>query len=353
MILFILTNRTASAQEQMILDSIGMDELIVYADEAGFDLRDWLSAILSGSAFPNTALSDLFDKIKEIIIADGVRILALSFAASGILSMLRMTVQNSESRITTALLCRIFIISELCILFIRARSAATDLIESSIACTNVISPVMIAASAMAGTEASAATVSSLTGICSSTVELALGSWGIAIASACVCIAVSGNLCRSLTLNRMHSLFARLIRWACGGLLASFLALMNLQGRIGSARDSAAVRTTRYAIENLIPGVGGNVSDSLDTLLSTARLVRNAVGTSGLLLIVHICVVPFIKIAISALICRLAAAICEPLEGNVLPPLLEQFAEAMNLLLILSVTAVVICGLLIGGYMNAA
>ena len=78
----------------MILDSIGMDELIVYADEAGFDLRDWLSAILSGSAFPNTALSDLFDKIKEIIIADGVRILALSFAASGILSMLRMTVQN-------------------------------------------------------------------------------------------------------------------------------------------------------------------------------------------------------------------------------------------------------------------
>ena len=336
----------------MILDSIGMDNLYAYAEENDFDLGKWLSVLFDGSALPDISLAELFDRIKTIFISDGVRILTLSFAASGILSLLRLSVQNSESRIIAALLCRIFLISELCVLFIEARSTASELIQSAIRCTDVLSPVMIAASAFAGTEASAAVVSTLTGIGSSVIEQGIGSWGIAIVSACVCTSIAGNLSRSLALKRMHALFVRLIRWATGGLLASFLALMNLQGRIGSARDSAAVRTTRYAIENLIPGVGGNVSDSLDTLLSTARLVRNVVGTSGLLLIVHICTVPLIKIAVSALTCRVAAAVCEPLENNTLPPLLDQFAEALDLLLILSITAVVICGLLVGGYMNA-
>ena len=50
--------------------------------------------------------------------------------------------------------------------------------------------------------------------------------------------------------------------------------------LSTGYDSAAVRTARYAVDNLLPVVGGEVANTMDALVSSVLLVKNAAGAVG-------------------------------------------------------------------------
>ena len=71
-----------------------------------------------------------------------------------------------------------------------------------------------------------------------------------------------------------------VNWGAGVLMTGFLGLSAVRALLSAGYDSAAVRAARYAVDNLCP-VGGEVANTMDALVSSVLLVKNAAGATGL------------------------------------------------------------------------
>ncbi len=164
------------------------------------------------------------------------------------------------------------------------------------------------------------------------------------------VAIAGSLNPRLSLNKLFGLLADLGKWAAGIAMTFLVGLLSVQGLLGAGYDSASVRAARYAVDNLLPVIGGEVADTLDAIISSARLVKNAAGVTGMALVVAVCVRPLLRTT-AALIClRLAAAAMEPLGEDALAQMTERFAEVIRLLLIFASACTVQLLLLLGVFL---
>lgn len=350
----VLLFRTAIAEEQAILDVLDLKELEALAQAQGFDFMGWVISAISGEMDFMQSLRGLLDQCKDMIFVDLKGVLTAAIVPAATLLVLKLLLPGgSSTQRTAAFICRLGCISALAAVFARMQSVADALMQEILKVSETLTPVLIAAVSLSGAEITAAFLSPMTALSASMIQRVLWQWGMAITSAAAVIAIAGNLGTGIRLKRLQGLLKQILHWGAGGVLAAFTAVMSIQGRLGAGRDSAATRTARYAIESLIPVIGGNISDSLDSLLTTAYVVKNAVGVSGLMLIVCVCLIPMARMLAFALVLRLTSAITEPLDDEALTALNGQFADCVEMLLILSMAAAVLCGLLVGSCMSAA
>jgi stage III sporulation protein AE len=115
-------------------------------------------------------------------------------------------------------------------------------------------------------------------------------------------------------------------------------------------DGISIRTAKFALDKLVPIVGGMVSGTVDTMLGCAVLAKNAVGVAAILIAFSIICLPLLRIAAGMLAFRLAAAACEPIADPRLPKMLEALAEVLTYLFAaavsLSVMFIITVGLII-------
>jgi stage III sporulation protein AE len=98
----------------------------------------------------------------------------------------------------------------------------------------------------------------------------------------------------------------------GVLLTVFLGVLSVQGATGAITDGVALRTAKFVSGNFVPIVGKMFSDAADTVMSASLLVKNAVGLTGVIVLLFLCAFPAIKILALALIYNLAGAVMQPL-----------------------------------------
>ena len=129
----------------------------------------------------------------------------------------------------------------------------------------------------------------------------------------------------------------LVKWLCATLLSAFLlvyiAYLNLSGVIAGGADAATVKAAKFTISNLVPVVGGVISDTAETLLAGAAVLRNAAGVFGMLAVVGICLLPFLRIGLHYLLYRCTAALAAVVAGKGrLSGLIEDLSAAFGLVL---------------------
>lgn len=61
----------------------------------------------------------------------------------------------------------------------------------------------------------------------------------------------------------------------------FVTMLSLKGMLAASADTVAVRGIRFLIGNMIPVVGGAVSDAYQSIVGTLSLVKNTVGVFAL------------------------------------------------------------------------
>ena len=134
------------------------------------------------------------------------------------------------------------------------------------------------------------------------------------------------------LDRMREL----IFWAAGvllkGMMYLFTAYLTLTGLLSAPADAMALRTAKAALSGVLPVVGSIMSDATETVLSSAGVIKAGVGVFGLLAVLAICLLPFLKLAVSYLSVRIAAAAG---AGACLPEhtkLMGNLSTAMGLML---------------------
>ncbi len=121
----------------------------------------------------------------------------------------------------------------------------------------------------------------------------------------------------------------------GGLKLTVLAFtgyISLSGIVAGASDGAMLRAAKAAIGAMVPVVGGMISDASDTVLSSARVLRSAAGTFGMVAVLAICLLPLLRLGVQRFILKLTGALSEIVGEKSLAGAVDSVAEVMGFLM---------------------
>ncbi len=144
------------------------------------------------------------------------------------------------------------------------------------------------------------------------------------------------------LKELRELIGWLISKSLRIMVYVFLAFLSVTGVIGGAADAVAVKTTKAAMSGMVPVVGGMISDASETLIAGAAVIKNSIGVFGMIAVLSICILPFLKVGIQYLLLKVTAAISGTVGLKPHISLLKNFSTAMGYLLAMCGT----CGLLL-------
>ena len=88
----------------------------------------------------------------------------------------------------------------------------------------------------------------------------------------------------------------------------------------------------FTISGVVPVVGGILSDASEAVLVGAGIMKNAAGIYGLLAILSITALPFLRIGIQYLMLKFTGAVCAMYCEKSHSQLIQNFSTAMGLLL---------------------
>ena len=84
--------------------------------------------------------------------------------------------------------------------------------------------------------------------------------------------------------------------------------MGITGVISGTVDAAALKAAKIAVSGGVPVIGKVVSESSDTILLSAGVVKNAVGVYGMLVIMAMWLIPFIRIGTQYVLLKITGGI---------------------------------------------
>ncbi|ASA23132.1 stage III sporulation protein AE [Paenibacillus donghaensis] len=130
------------------------------------------------------------------------------------------------------------------------------------------------------------------------------------------------------LTQLANLLRNIGAGLLGVLLTVFLGVISVRGITSSVTDGVTIRAAKYITGNFVPVIGKMFADATDTVISASLLVKNAIGLSGVIIILFLCAFPAIKILVLALIYNIAAAVMQPLGETPIVTCLQTIGKSM-------------------------
>ena len=134
------------------------------------------------------------------------------------------------------------------------------------------------------------------------------------------------------LKKLADLLKGAITFFLTALLLAFVGYLTASGAIAGSVDAAAVKAAKLAISRAIPVVGGILADASESVLAGAGALRGTVGAAGLLVVLAICLTPFLRLALQYLVYKGAAALCAAVAQPKLVGLIDAVGSAFGLVL---------------------
>lgn len=144
-----------------------------------------------------------------------------------------------------------------------------------------------------------------------------------------------------SLKKLRDFVKWLTVWALKLCLYGFTGFMGFTGVVSGSTDAAALKATKMAISGGVPVIGGILSEASEAVLVSAGIAKNAAGVYGILAIVAIVLHPFLTIAVQHLLLKLTHAVCGVFASNQASDLIQNFSEAMGMLLAMTGTVCIL------------
>ena len=151
-----------------------------------------------------------------------------------------------------------------------------------------------------------------------------------------------------SIRKLIEFVKQVIKWTLGITMTLFIGILGMSGIATSVSDGLGIKTLKYAVGNFVPVVGGLLSDSVNTVLSSISLIKNTVGIAGVITIVLMCAVPAIKMLALIGVFKLTAGVVEPLSDKRITEMISEAANTVTFifLILFSVTIMFILGVTI-------
>ena len=152
----------------------------------------------------------------------------------------------------------------------------------------------------------------------------------------IIFSIVGNLSNNVKLDKFVAFLQGTFKWSIGLIFTLFLGFMTIQGISAGAVDGLSIRKAKYTIKSYVPIVGGYVSDGLSIIMASSMLIKNAVGTAGLLLVLFMAISPVINLILFMLSLKFMAGIIEPIGDKKVANFVSDISKSMSMLVALIV-----------------
>ncbi len=142
------------------------------------------------------------------------------------------------------------------------------------------------------------------------------------------------------LKGMTTILNALLKWGSGLMITIYSVVIGLQTQAAAGFDSLAGKSIKYAVGSFVPVVGGALSDSLETVIESSKTMVGALGISGVLGVIYICVVPLINICAISLSFKLAGAFSSVTSEKRIFSVIDEFAQNIGRVSIVLLSVVV-------------
>lgn len=143
------------------------------------------------------------------------------------------------------------------------------------------------------------------------------------------------------LKNCKDFFKWLVTWILKLGIYIFTGYMGITKVISGTTDAAMLKAAKITISGTVPIVGGIISDASEAILVSAKLMKNAAGTYGILALISICVVPFLTIGVQYFLLKITGGICQLFHNGKPALLINDFIFALGTLLATTGTVCII------------
>ncbi|NBI06651.1 stage III sporulation protein AE [Senegalia massiliensis] len=291
-------------------------------------------------------ISDEFIKNIDLLL----QILLLSIISAILINLQNSFDNESISKIANFIVY-IILISIIIKSFVVALNIGKDTINNMVMFMQILLPILITLLMAVGGLTSSALLHPLIlgslGILSTLIKQVI----IPLLFFSTILSLVNKITDKIQINRIASLLREISVIIIGGSLTIFMGIMTIQGVSASQLDGLTIRTAKFAIDNLVPVVGGFLSDAMDTVVGCSLLLKNSIGIIAVIVLFLIIAIPAFKLLSLIFIYRLTAAIIEPISDEKIVDSLIETSKSiiiiLGLLLIVTVMFVISIAIIIG------
>ncbi len=158
---------------------------------------------------------------------------------------------------------------------------------------------------------------------------------------------ANNISAEHKINNLCKLFKQVIIWFQGIIVTIFIGLLTIRGITSTTIDAVTLKTAKFAVDNFIPIVGKAFSDAITSVAGYSLIIKNAISSIGLVVIILILLHPLIKLVLIEFIYKLSAALIEPISDSRITKSLEAAGSSMMLIISCVLTVSFMFFILIG------
>ncbi len=128
------------------------------------------------------------------------------------------------------------------------------------------------------------------------------------------------------LQGLNSLLKQVLKWGTGFMITIYGVIVGLQTQAAAGLDTLAGKSLKYAVGSFVPVVGNALSDSLETVISSAKTMTGALGITGVIGVGYICIVPLVNACAISISFKIASAITSVTGDKRVSVVINAFAQ---------------------------
>lgn len=168
-----------------------------------------------------------------------------------------------------------------------------------------------------------------------------------LASYSVILTIADNIGDNVRISGLCKMMNSSAKWILALSFTLFTGICAIYGFAAPSLDAVSAKTVKFAVGSLVPVVGGFLSETLETVITSGKLMKNSIGAAGMVVMCIICITPILKIATMALIVKISAIVVEPISDRRISMLLSGISSAITVLFAMVATVSVLFVICIG------
>lgn len=134
------------------------------------------------------------------------------------------------------------------------------------------------------------------------------------------------------LKRIGGFLKWMVHTMLGACLLAFIGYLNISGAIAGSADATTVKVAKFTVSNMVPVVGGILADAAETVLAGASMLRSAIGVFGMLVVLAMCLMPFLHLGAHYLVYKGTSALAATVADSRTAGLIDAIGSAFGLVL---------------------
>ena len=323
---FLCSDSAAAVSEAEItdLDALESAQPEAAKDAYGTLKADEISNVQGALGKLRDYLFDQSDKLIPPVLQNGAQILLVSFLAVLCCALSESKAIPFIGAVAVALVCIKSVFSCASI----GRQALQTLTDYS----HVLLPCLSTAAAIGGAWTSAGAKYAAAVLAMDMMITAEQNIMVPFLYAYLTAAITAQIAEQPLLLSVAGIFKQIMKWGLILLTSGFTMCLSVTGILSGTVDAAAAKAAKTVISGALPVVGGIISDASGAILSGAQMLRNGIGLVGMLVVLAVCVTPYLALGGHYLLYQIISGVTASFGNKQIGNVIRSVGDAYGFLL---------------------